>query len=126
LIDGIDERRYFLWWKAVFLDVTADELGDQRLVNGPGGRSCGLHRNAPRGLPGAVTPRCADEGLHPFPKGLPLNSLPEQSAAERARERLGLPFGHESDMKAPFGSQHNSEHRRFQVVVFEASPRRVH
>jgi hypothetical protein len=31
--------------------------------------------------------RCADEGLYPFPKGLRLNSLPEQSAAERARHQ---------------------------------------
>jgi len=28
-IDRVNERRYFLWWKAVFLDVTADDLGDQ-------------------------------------------------------------------------------------------------
>jgi hypothetical protein len=38
LMNSVDERRYVLGWKPVFLDVTADDLGDQRLVNCPAGR----------------------------------------------------------------------------------------
>jgi hypothetical protein len=45
LIDSVDERRHFRRGKRVPSDVTADELCDQRLVNCPGGRSGGLHRD---------------------------------------------------------------------------------
>jgi hypothetical protein len=29
LIDRVDERRHVRWWKVVFLDVTAYDLGNQ-------------------------------------------------------------------------------------------------
>ena len=49
LIDSFDQRRHVRRRKLIFPEVTADDLGDQRVVDRLGGGSYGLHRE--RGSP---------------------------------------------------------------------------